>query len=427
MAKRRWLHLPGHTVRVRLTALYGGLFLASGAGLLAITYALVAGERTNAAFQIAGAVRGNFKLVPVRARVIAVPPGLPAQAAKALRQVLVHAAGGQVTLKGPPPPGGSPTFLAFQATLPTPDELHRLLVWCGIALAIMAVVSIGLGWLVAGRVLSPLRVMTSNARHISAENLHERLGLKGPPDELKDLGDTIDDLLARLETAFEAQKRFVANASHELRTPLTMMRTSVDVAVGKARPSPEVKVLASKVGEGLDEADRLLEGLLVLARAQRGTMGDVAAVSLPDLVSVALAADQGEIALRHLAVENQMVPATVMGNETLLALMVANVVDNAVLHNVEGGQVHISNDSDGVSARLVIENGGAVLDENEVQLLGEPFHKIGAERVANGHGVGLGLSIVSAITTAHGGALQLRARPEGGLRVVIELPVAVLV
>ena len=115
--------------------------------------------------------------------------------------------------------------------------------------------------------------MTSNARHISAENLHERLGVQGPTDELKDLGDTIDDLLARLETAFEAQKRFVANASHELRTPLTMMRTSVDVAVGKPQPPAEVRVLAGKVGEGLDEADRILEGLLLLARAQRGALG----------------------------------------------------------------------------------------------------------------------------------------------------------
>ncbi len=151
-----------------------------------------------------------------------------------------------------------------------------------IALAIMAVVSIGLGWLVAGRALSPIREMTSNARHISAENLHERLGVQGPTDELKDLGDTIDDLLARLETAFEAQKRFVANASHELRTPLTMMRTSVDVAVGKAQPPAEVRVLAGKVGEGLDEADRILEGLLLLARAQRGALGDLTAISLPD-------------------------------------------------------------------------------------------------------------------------------------------------
>jgi signal transduction histidine kinase len=148
------------------------------------------------------------------------------------------------------------------------------------------------------------------------------------------------------------------------------------------------------------------------------------AVSLPDLVVNAVTAEQAEITQRGLTVESQLLPATVMGNEVLLALMVTNVIDNAVRHNVEGGLVHISNDFDGVVARLVVENGGEVLDESEVQLLGEPFHRIGAERLATGHGAGLGLSIVSAIAAAHGGALQLTARPEGGLRVVIELPVA---
>ncbi len=466
-------------MRMRLTALYGGLFLLSGACLLAITYALVAGQRITTAFQISGALRGNFRLVPVgpQAQYVVRPGGLPASAAAALRRLLAEFASGSshatsggggslpsvtslpslpsvtsvtslpsvtsvtsvtsattlpsvTSVSAASGPGGhvvaaqGPQFVGFQATLPTPDQLHALLILSGIALAIMAVVSIGLGWLVAGRALSPIREMTSNARHISAENLHERLGVQGPTDELKDLGDTIDDLLARLETAFEAQKRFVANASHELRTPLTMMRTSVDVAVGKAQPPAEVRVLAGKVGEGLDEADRILEGLLLLARAQRGALGDQTAVSLPDLVESAIAAVQAEITGKSLAVENQLLPATVMGNEVLLALMVANVIDNAVGHNVESGRVHISNDFDGVVARLVVENGGEVLDENEVQLLGEPFQRIGAERLASGHGAGLGLSIVSAIAAAHGGALRLTARPEGGLRVVIELPVA---
>jgi signal transduction histidine kinase len=458
LARRRWLHLPGRTVRVRLTALYGGLFLVLGAALLAITYALVAGQRITTAFRISGAVRGNFKLVPAGPQAqIVLRPGLPASAVAALRRLLTQVGGGSISSQSasgsarslpsitslpsvtsvtslPSVTGASASashaaaqgqqLVSFQATLPTPDELHALLAFGGIALAIMAVVSIGLGWVVAGRVLSPIRVMTSNARHISAENLHERLGVQGPSDELKDLGDTIDDLLARLETAFEAQKRFVANASHELRTPLTMMRTSVDVAVGKPQPPAEVRVLASKVGEGLDEAGRILEGLLLLARAQRGALGDMTAVSLPDLVLNAVTAEQPEITQKRLTVENRLLPATVMGNEVLLALMVTNVIDNAVRHNVEGGLVHISNDFDGVVARLVVENGGEVLDESEVQLLGEPFHRIGAERLASGHGAGLGLSIVSAIAAAHGGALRLTALPEGGLRVLIELPVA---
>lgn len=450
--RRRWLHLPGHTVRVRLTALYGALFFASGAGLLAITFALVAGGRLTVAFQVSGAAGGTVRLAPANAKlpVQAVPPGLSPGAASALRKLFEQVtkaaravpsgAGGLVgsssssssgvSVAGPPvifsrgPRPSSAEFLGFQATLPTPGELHRLIIVCGIALAIMTFVSIGLGWVVAGRALSPIRLMALNARQISAENLHERLGVQGPPDELKDLGDTIDDLLARLETAFEAQKRFVANASHELRTPLTMMRTSVDVAVGKPQPPEDVRVLAGKVGEGLDEADRLLEGLLLLARAQRGAMGDIAAVSLPDLVSSSVAAEQEELTRKRITVENEMIPATVMGNETLVALMVANVINNAVRHNVEGGTVHVSNDFDGVLARLMVENGGEILDESQVQLLGEPFYRIGAERLSSGHGAGLGLSIVSAIAAAHGGILRLTARPEGGLRVVIELPLA---
>ena len=273
MASRSRVHWPRRTVRLRLTALYGGLFLASGAGLLAITYALVAGQPVRAFFHVAGTVKGSVKLVPAKARwssrrpccrrpVVVrwrrrypAPPQLPAP----VRALLGN--GCRATLN----------FLGFQATLPTPGELHRLLIESGIALALMAVVSIGLGWLVAGRVLRPLRAMTLAARQISEESLDERLAVHGPADELKDLGDTIDGLLARLETAFEAQRRFVANASHELRTPLAMMRTSLDVAMGKPSPVPaEVTVLAGKLEEGLDQADKLLEGLLLLARAQQG-------------------------------------------------------------------------------------------------------------------------------------------------------------
>jgi signal transduction histidine kinase len=311
------------------------------------------------------------------------PPQLPS----AVRALLRNALPGNVN------------FLAFQATLPTPGELHRLLIESGIALALMAVVSIGLGWLVAGRVLRPLRAMTVTARQISEESLDERLAVHGPADELKDLGDTIDGLLARLETAFEAQRRFVANASHELRTPLAMMRTSLDVALGKPSPVPaEVTVLAGKLGEGLDQADKLLEGLLLLARAQ--------------------------IVRRALVVDDGTVEGDVTGNETLLARLVANVVDNAVRHNVPGGRVHISSGSRGARARLVVESDGAVIPQEEAQHLGEPFYRLGAERVANNDGTGLGLSIVRAIANGHSGSLQLQARPEGGLRVVVELPAA---
>jgi signal transduction histidine kinase len=421
------VHWPRRTVRLRLTALYGGLFLASGAGLLAITYGLVAGQPVRAFFQVAGTVKGSVRLVPGKAQAVFPAPGPGG--------LFVSRSAGGV----PPPPQlpaqvrailgnalpGKAAFLGFQATLPTPGELHRLLIESGIALALMAVVSIALGWWVAGRVLRPLRAMTLAARQISEESLDERLAVNGPADEMKDLGDTIDGLLARLETAFEAQRRFVANASHELRTPLAMMRTSLDVAMGKPSPVPaEVTVLAGKLEEGLDQADKLLEGLLLLARAQQGGVGETTEASLRGLVAAALDADRAEILRQGLVVEDGTVEGDVTGNETLLARLVANVVDNAVRHNVPGGRVNISNDFDGARARLVVESDGEVIPQEQAKHLGEPFYRLGAERVANNDGTGLGLSIVRAITAGHGGTLQLEARPEGGLRVVVELPAA---
>jgi signal transduction histidine kinase len=287
----------------------------------------------------------------------------------------------------------------------------------------MVVVAIALGWVVAGRILRPLQTMTATTRQISEENLHERLALPGPPDELKDLGDTIDGLLARLETAFDGQRRFVANAAHELRTPLTMMRTSLDVAVGKPGPvPPEVNVLAGKLREGLDQADRLVESFLALARAQQGTLTNLESVSLPQLVSAALAVRSDAIADSGLGVWQTMGDADVIGSETLLARMVENIIDNAIRHNTPGGFIGVATEVDGTIARLVVESGGPLLDERKVQELGRPFQRLGADRTASDRGIGLGLSIVAAIAAAHGGSLGLHARPAGGLRVVITLP-----
>jgi len=199
----------------------------------------------------------------------------------------------------------------------------------------------------------------------------------------------------------------------------------LDVALGKPSPVPaEVTVLAGKLEEGLDQADKLLEGLLLLARAQQGGVGEITEVSLRSLVAEALDADRAEIVRRGLVVDDGTVEGDVTGNETLLARLVANVVDNAVRHNVPGGRVHISSDFSGARARLVVESDGAVIPQEDAQHLGEPFYRLGAERVANNDGTGLGLSIVRAIASGHSGSLQLQARPEGGLRVVVELPAA---
>ena len=375
--------LPRRTVRLRLTLLYSGLFLASGAGLLAITYVLVAQR-----------ISGPFSVSPEQ------PPaprlGTPVRNTAPIAQLL-HA----------------------QAAA----DLHQFLVQSGIALSIMTVVAIVLGWVVAGRVLRPLQTMTATTRQISEENLHERLALPGPPDELKDLGDTIDGLLARLEAAFDAQRRFVANAAHELRTPLTMMRTSIDVAVGKPGPvPPEVTILAEKLREGLDQADRLVESFLALARAQQGTLTDLAIVSLPHIVSATLATRCGTIAARGLQVQQTMNDADVIGSKTLLTRLVENLIDNAIRYNIPGGCIGVTTKGDSAAAHLVVESDGPLLDEHKVQELGQPFRRLGTDRTASDGSIGLGLSIVAAIAATHSGSLDLHARREGGLQVVITLP-----
>lgn len=378
--------LPRRTVRLRLTLLYSCLFLAWGIGLLAITYLLVAHH-----------IAGPFSVATGSVSHPTSPSGLP--------------------------PGISSSSISELLRAQVEADLNQFLVQSGIALAIMALVAIVLGWGAAGRILQPLRHMTATTRQISEENLHKRLALSGPSDELKDLSDTIDELLERLEASFEAQRRFVTNAAHELRTPLTMMRTSLDVAVGKPDPIPsEVHILAGKLREGLDQADRLVESFLVLARAQRGILTNLTHVSLPQLVSATLTSRSDTIAARSLQIQQKRGAATVIGSETLLARLVENLVDNAIRYSMPGGFIGITTEDNGTAACLVVENDGPHLDEDKVQELGRPFRRLGAERTTSEHGFGLGLSIVAAISAAHGGSLDLQARPKGGLQVVIMLP-----
>ena len=487
MALRMRLRLPRRTVRLRLTALYGALFLLSGAGLLAITYGLVTGRPILGSFAFQQASGGAVRAVAVPPRLLAkevtayaycmrshgihgyplpkvtndgrvidlqvtnqvvklagtrvfgpanefcarsirsVAPGVmlsPVIGAMQASATSAHTPGildkqvpGTFLMKD-----GHLTPLTVSAELPTPQERADWLAVEGFALAIMTLVSIGLGWLVAGRVLRPVRLMTMSARQISEENLDARLGISGPDDELKELGDTFDNMLGRLQGAFESQRRFVANASHELRTPLAMMRTSLDVALGKPNPPRDVTVLATKLEEGLNQAENLLDNLLVLARSERAALGPPEVVSLPALAEASVEANNAEVARLGLSVEMVTLPAEVMGNAVLLARMVANLVANAVHHNVPGGIVHISSGSDGKWSRLVVENTGPVLVPERVAQLGQPFYRPGAERLHNGDGSGLGLSIAKAVAAAHGGTLTLHARSAGGLQVVVELP-----
>jgi signal transduction histidine kinase len=382
--------LPHRTVRMRLTVLYGALFLVSGAVLLAIASGVVVSSSRTSVTAANQAVASPLARDQVRIQ------QLQAELAAAERQI--HS-----------------------------GVSHGLLVGSAIALGVMTVISVMLGWIVAGRVLRPLRRMTAATRRISADSLHERLAMAGPGDELKDLADTIDGLLERLEGAFAAQRRFVANASHELRTPLATMRASVDVAVAKPEPVPAQTIaLADRLRGELDRVDGLLDGFLALARAQHGDLPGQATLSLEYITAAALAVRAGPISARRLTVHHATgrEGSWVTGSQALLCRMVDNVLDNAIGHNRDGGWISVTTGADEHLAHLVVETGGDVLDAGQVFQLAQPFRRLGADRIGSDHGSGLGLSIVEAIATAHGGSLDLRARPEGGLRVAIALPLA---
>jgi signal transduction histidine kinase len=303
------------------------------------------------------------------------------------------------------------------------DQARQLLGGSVIALTVMGIASVLLGRSVAGRVLRPLRTITAATRAITADNLHERLAAPGPDDEVKALADTIDELLERLEQAFAAQRRFVANASHELRTPLATMRASLDVAVAKPGPvPPQTVALADRLRGELDRVDGLLDGFLTLTRTQHGALADREPVILGALVAEAVSARAADIEAKRLTVSADAWPeAWTTGNAVLLARMTGNVIDNAITHNAPDGWIRVVAAPDAGTALLAVETGGPQLDPAQVARLGQPFQRLGVERTA-GEGTGLGLSIVAAVAAAHGGTLVLRARPEGGLRVEIRLP-----
>jgi signal transduction histidine kinase len=394
-----WIPLPPvmRTLRWRLTALYGALFLVSGAILLLISGGYVVNRSAVAAVSRSGPAQ-------------ALPMSAAAQLARdrAMIQGLQNALANQNS--------NQPSSLG-----------HALLVASLISLGFMTVGSVLMGWLLAGRALRPVRQMTAATQQISAHNLDERLAISGPDDELKELGDTIDGLLERLESAFRAQRRFVANASHELRTPLATIRASLDVAVAKPEGAPPQTIaLASRVRAELDRIDGLLEAFLILARAQHRNLPGYAVLPLDYVVGAALADQQGAIRARKLTVSDSTAPggAWVRGSQALLSRMAENVLENAVRHNQDEGWIHVTAATEAGWARLIVENGGEVLDQQQVDELSQPFRRLGADRIGTDRGSGLGLSIVAAIAEAHDGRLDLQARPGGGLRVCIELPAA---
>jgi signal transduction histidine kinase len=330
---------------------------------------------------------------------------------------------GEITSAGVPP-GTHPGSIT---TSQHSSDLHHLLIASGVALGVMAIPAIALGWLIAGRYLRPVRTITTAARDISATNLHQRLNLSGPDDELKELGNTFDVLLSRLERSFQSERRFVANASHELRTPLATMRASLDVALAKPAPVPAQTIaLAERLRPELDHIDQLLDSLLTLAQTQQRADTDHATISLSTLVTASIERRSAAMAQNDLNItQRQDGPEPwVDGNQTLLARMVDNLIDNAVKHNQPQGWIRTHTTTDADHVRLIIDNGGPVLAQSEVDELTRPFRRLGTERTGSDKGSGLGLSIVDAIAEAHHGTVQLHARPDGGLQVTVILPLA---
>jgi signal transduction histidine kinase len=389
--------LPGRTVRLRLTLLYGALFLASGAGLLTITYVLVRHQYTGdenvfiAAIPVGPDESGNS--VPVEPDRLAPPLPVPAPDEAALAERQSEAA------------------------------LSELLVQSGIALAIMAILSIWLGWLVAGRVLRPLRTITNAARDISASNLHRRLALEGPDDELKQLANTFDGLLGRLEASFDAQRQFVANASHELRTPLTYERALVEVAL--ADPNATADTLRETCERVLvvgEQQERLIEALLTLSRSQRG-LDQREPFDLAAVAAEVLETRRPEAEHKQLRIDTALDPAPTSGDASLGERLVANLVDNAVRHNVPGGRIEVVTGTKNGHAVLSIANSGPLVPSVEIDRLLQPFQRLATEsNDGQDDGLGLGLSIVQAIATAHEATLTPRARPEGGLAIEVRFP-----
>jgi len=411
------LRTPRRTVRLRLTLLYVGLFLASAAGLLVITYFLVAQQlpgtvmmRSSASGPGTGAPSGQLitgGTAGAGTACMSQAGGVPAEQVNACQLAVQQ-----------------------EAARLRSDTLDQLLIESGVALGIMAVASVGLGWLMAGRVLSPLRTITAAARRISARSLHQRIGMGGPDDELKELGDTFDQLLGRLDASFRAQRQFVANASHELRTPLARQRTLLEVALrDRQAPNASLRTACERALAAGEQQERLIAALLTLARGERG-LDRFEPFDLGAVAAGAVAAVREDAEDRGLAVTADLGPAPALGDPRLAERLAVNLADNAVRYNVPGGRVEITTGNRDGRAFLAVTNTGPVIPPDQLGRLFQPFQRMDPSRIRPGSarpreaGLGLGLAIVSAVAAAHGAGLQAVTRAGGGLAVEVTFPPA---
>jgi signal transduction histidine kinase len=391
-------------LRLRLMLTYTGMFIVAGIMLVALTDALV--SRNSATSASSHAAQQYYADVsPGCVKAFGHPSLVSSTTLAGCRQGLGIAA-------------------SAIAERQRGSDRNSFYLYSGLALAIMAVVSAALGWIIAGRALRPVHAVTAAARRASGESLTDRISLTGPSDELKELADTFDAMLDRLDSAFSAQRRFVANASHELRTPLTLMQTSIDVTLAKADRTPaQLEQMAAEVKQAASRADAMIEALLTLARSDAGTT-ERESVDLAVVAEDALEAASSDIQARQLGVDRDLAEAPVVGDQVLIERMVANLVSNAARHNVPSGWLSVATGMRGGHAFVDVGNSGPRIPADLVAALFEPFRRL-RERTGDAtDGLGLGLSIARSVSDAHHGTMSAISRPDGGLDISVSLPPA---
>jgi signal transduction histidine kinase len=394
-----WLRAPRPTARLRLTLLYGALFLLSGTALLAITYLLV--DPVTTAITLPGGQRVVFGNVP----------GIGGATTRRVDRA------SQYPLKPSFPPHLQAEIAQLHAF-----EMHELLIRSGIALGLTAMLSVALGWLVAGRVLRPVRTISATARRISARNLNERLSLDGPDDEFRELAATLDGLLDRLQASFESQRRFVANASHELRTPLTLDRALLERALLKLEPTQAFwRATCERLLASSEQQDRLIDALLTLARSEAGPRS-CEAFELATVINSVLLGPELNVGSTGIQIQAEIGPAAVSGDPRLVERLVRNLVDNAIRYNQPCGRVNIASGTRSGHAVLVISNTGPAISAPDLNRLFQPFQRLAPHRSSQAEGTGLGLSIVKAIADAHDASITATAQSTGGLRIEVSFP-----
>ena len=388
------------TIRIRLTLLYGGMFLIAGILLLSIIY-LLAAQAVNTGNAPLFKIVGGTDISVTSEKCPAVDAG----------STNVRLADFNAAISA---------CIDAQRQVALDTLLSRSL----LALLGLAVIAFAFGYAMAGRVLAPLGRITRTARAVAGSDLSRRIELDGPDDELKELADTFDEMLERLQRAFTAQQRFVGNASHELRTPLAINRTLLEVHLSDPNAPTELQQLGKTLLATNERSEQLVEGLLLLARSDNQIV-ERKPVDLAEVASRAIDQVRSEAEAKKVEIRGERAPAVVQGNGVLLERIALNLVQNAVRYNVQGagGWVEVTTELQHGQALLVVTNTGPVVPAYEIDNLFEPFRRLRTERTGSDKGVGLGLSIVRSVARAHGGHIAARPREGGGLVMRVTLPV----